>query len=264
MKLSSVTVLTLSLAFVTSGASSSLRAQDASTSISDEAARCVKWMQATVPDLRPPNDGDLRKLDPAHFCSGIEEGGLNGWGAVFQCGQPAEQVSGTAPRYCTSSGEIYAGHAWAAGFRSTTKRGSDLLDGNSGAASDSQHAVTFYSVSSVWMEDLRLPAGMYELIPSKSPDGWKLAVAKQNGESSNAEHAQRYLGSVAMKDAPRDATSEQTNLGILVRSGGEGCPGPSPRRDIGELHFTYGSTDLFVCLRPNQVLQNQEAEISER
>jgi hypothetical protein len=114
------------------------------------------------------------------------------------------------------------------------------------------------------MEDLKLPAGMYKLIPSKSADGWKLAVAKQNEESSDAEHAQRYLGSVAMKAAPRDATSEQTNLGILVRSGGEGCTGPSPRRDIGELHFTYGSTDVFVCLRPNQILENQEAEISGR
>jgi hypothetical protein len=261
MKLSSVTVLTLSLTFAISGPSSRLRAQEASaTSISEEAAQCVKWMQATVPGLRPANDGDLRKLEPTHFCSGVEEGGVNGWGAVFQCGQPAEQLSGVAPRYCTSSGEIYAGHAWAAGFRSTTKRGSDLLGGNS----DSQHAVTFYTASSVWMEDLSLTAGMYQLIPSKAADGWKLAVAKQNAESSDAEHAQRYLGSVAMKDAPRAATSEPTNLGISVNRGGEGCPGPSPRRDLGELHFTYGSTDVFVCLRPNQILENQEAEISER
>jgi hypothetical protein len=265
MKLSSVTVLTLSLAFVSSRPSSSLRAQEASAaSISEEAAQCVKWMQATVPGLRPANDGDLRKLDATHFCSDIEEGGVNGWWAVFQCGQPAEQLSGVTPRYCTSSGEIYAGHAWAAGFRSTTKRGSDLLGGNSGSTSDSQHAVTFYTASSVWMENLRLTAGMYQLIPSKSADGWKLAVAKQNAESSDAEHAQRYLGSVAMKDTLRDATSEPTNLGISVNRGGEGCPGPSPRRDIGELHFTYGSTDVFVCLRPNQILENQEAEISER
>jgi hypothetical protein len=261
MKLSSVTVLTLSLAFV----GSSLRAQDASgTSSSAEVAQCVKWVQATVPDLRPPNDGDLRKLDAAHFCSGIEEGGLNGWKAVFKCGQPAEQIPGMAPRYCASSGEIYAGHTWAAGFRSTTKRGSDLLNGSSGAASDLQHAVTFYSASSVWMENLRLPAGMYKLIPSKSADGWKLAVAKQIGESSDAEHVEQYLGSVAMKDEPRNAASEQSNLGISVDGGGEGCPGQFPRRDIGELHFTYGSADLFVCLRPNQVLQNQEAESNER
>ena len=121
MKLSSVIVLTLSLAFEIFGASSSLRAQEASVPSSSEVEQCVKWMKATVPGLRTLDDADLRRLDPAHFCSGIQEGGLGGWGAVFQCGQPAEQLSGTAPRYCASSGEIDAGHAWAAGFSSSNE-----------------------------------------------------------------------------------------------------------------------------------------------
>jgi hypothetical protein len=30
------------------------------------------------------------------------------------------------------------------------------------------------------MGSLRLPTGMYELMPSKSPEGWRLAVAKQD------------------------------------------------------------------------------------
>jgi hypothetical protein len=106
----------------------------------------MKWMKATVPGLRTLDDADLRRLDPAHFCSGIQEGGVGGWGAVFKCGQSAEQFSGTALRYCASSGEVDAGNAWAAGFSSTTKDGSDLLDGTSDAVKDSQHAaVTFYS-----------------------------------------------------------------------------------------------------------------------
>jgi hypothetical protein len=182
MKLRPVTVLSLCLAFVSSGAFSSLSAQDASVPSRSEVYQCMKWLKATVPYLRTPNDGDLRKLDPAHFCAGIQEGGLGGWGAVFRCGQSAEQFSGTPLRYCTSFGEVNAGDAWAAGFSSTTKDGSDLLDGTSDIVKDSQHAaVTFYSTSSVWMESLRLPAGIYKLIPSKSPDGWGLAVAKQDG-----------------------------------------------------------------------------------
>ena len=65
---------------------------------------------------------------------------------------------------------------------------------------DSQHAaVTFYSTNSVWMGSLRLPAGMYKLIPSKSPDGWRLAVAKQDGESNDARRTQQYLGSVELE-----------------------------------------------------------------
>jgi hypothetical protein len=73
----SVTILILSLAFAGSGAFCSLRAQDASVPSSSEAYQCMKWMKATVPVLRTPDDGDLRRLDPAHFCSGIQEGG---WG----------------------------------------------------------------------------------------------------------------------------------------------------------------------------------------
>ncbi len=258
MKLSSVIVLTLSLAFEIFGASSSLRAQEASVPSSSEVEQCVKWMKATVPGLRTLDDADLRRVDPAHFCSGIQEGGLGGWGAVFQCGQPAEQLSGTAPRYCASYGEIDAGHAWTAGFSSRTKYGSDLLDRNSGAASDLQHAVTFYSTNSVWMESLRLPAGMYKLIPSKSPEGWRLAVAKQDGESSDAKHSQQYLGSVEMKSVASDYPPG-TSLAISLGPGAE-CPGASARRDVRELHFTYESTDLFVCVRTDQ---GQEAKMSE-
>ncbi|HET6219694.1 MAG TPA: hypothetical protein VFE27_21895, partial [Acidobacteriaceae bacterium] len=49
----------------------------------------------------------------------------------------------------------------------STKDGSDLLDRTPDIVKDSQHsAVTFYSTNSVWMEGLRLPAGMYKLIGS--------------------------------------------------------------------------------------------------
>jgi hypothetical protein len=97
-----VTILTLSLAFAGSGACSSLTAQDVSVHSSSEMYQCMKWMKATVPGLRTPDDPDLRRLDPAHFCSGVQEGRVGGWGAVFKCGQSAEQFSGTPLRYCAS------------------------------------------------------------------------------------------------------------------------------------------------------------------
>src|ERR1700759_3304636 len=106
MNLGSVTILTLSLAFAGSGTFLSLRAQDASLPSSSDAYQCMKWMKATVPFVRTPGDGDSRRLDPAHFCSGIQEGGLDGWGAVFKCGQTKEQFPGTPLRYCASFGEV--------------------------------------------------------------------------------------------------------------------------------------------------------------
>ena len=117
----------------------------------------------------------------------------------------------------------------------------------------SQHAaVTFYSTNSVWMESLRLPAGMYKLIPSKSPDGWRLAVAKQDGEWNDARYKQQYLGSIELKRVASDTPPEKSNLAISLGPGAERCPTPSVRRDVKELHFTFGSTDLFVCFRPDR------------
>jgi hypothetical protein len=114
------------------------------------------------------------------------------------------------------------------------------------------------------MGSIKMPAGMYKLIPSKSPDGWSLAVAKQDGEWNDAKPTQQYLGSVQMKGSASDNTTGRHNLVISTRRWAEGCPGPSPDLDVRELHFMYGSTDLFVCIRPDQVSQNQEANINEQ
>ncbi len=157
MKLGSMALLTLSLAFISSSISPGLRAQDASVPSSNQVDQCMKWIKATVPNLRGPYDGDLRKLDPAHFCAGIQQGGLGGWGAVFKCGRSGEQTSGAPLRYCASFGEVNGVGAWAAGFSSSTRDGSDLLDGTSALMKDSQHAaVTFYSANPVNMESLKI------------------------------------------------------------------------------------------------------------
>jgi hypothetical protein len=251
MKLGSVTALTLSLVF----AFSSLAAQDASVASASDVNQCVKWMKATV---------SARVPDPTEFCSGIWDGHLGGWDSVFKCGEPTQQPTGRAPRYCASSGQISAGEAWVAGFRSPTRHGSDLFGGTPDAAKDSQQAtVTFYSRTAVWMGSLRVPAGMYNLIPSKSPDAWSLGVAKQDGEWNDAKPAQQYLGSVQMKGSDSDNPIGH-NLVISTRGWAKGCPGPSLDRNVSELHFMYGTTDLFVCIRPDQIPKNQEATISER
>jgi hypothetical protein len=108
-----------------------------------------------------------------------------------------------------------------------------------------------------------VPAGMYNLIPSKSPDGWSLGVAKQDGEWNDAKLAQQYLGSVQMKGSDSENPIGH-NLVISTTGWATGCPGPSLDRNVSELHFMYGTTDLFVCIRPDQIPKNQEATISER
>jgi hypothetical protein len=101
---------------------------------------------------------------------------------------------------------------------------------------------------------------MYKLIPSKSPDGWRLAVAKQDGEWNDAKYKQQYLGSIELKRVASDNPPEKSNLAISLGPGAEKCPTPATWRDVKELHFTYGSRDLFVCFRPDR---GQDAIMSE-
>ena len=176
-----------------------------------------------------------------------------GWYSMRKCGHPAEQLTGATPRYCTSSGRLTAHEASAAGFSTATTDGHELLDQTSDTAKDlHRSAATFYSRTPVWMGTLSLPAGMYELMPAQSPDGWKLDVATEHGDS---------LGSVKMETAASNDPAGK-NLVISTKPWGDGCPDPSPDFNVRELHFSYGSTDLFVCLRPDQV--PQEVNVSQR
>ncbi len=258
MKPGSVTLLILSLAFASSGSLFTLRAQNASVASKTEIDRCVKWMKATV------SEELTRDLAPADFCSGVRNGNTDAWWSVRKCGSPTEQLAGTAPHYCTSSGWITEREAWAAGYNSTIIAEREFLDVTSDAAPDLHRIpAVFYSRTPVWIGNLRVPAGIYELMPSKSPEGWQLTVVRQDEESNDAKHPGAYLGSIEMKNAESKYPTEKDLL-IWINTWSDGCPGPSLDVNARELHFMSGSTDLFVCVRPDQVPPNQEENIGER
>ena len=259
MRLDSVKILTLFLTLAGSGTFSGLKAQGTSVNPDIESQRCVNWVNATVPNA------DLPGLVPVDFCSGIKSGSFGAWSAVFKCGASPRLLTGTAPKYCASFGYVDAHEAWAAGFSSPTSDGRELLDGASDSTNDSQrNAVTFYSRTAVSMGSLRMPAGMYELIPSKSQEGWNLTVAKLDGEWNSAQPPQQNLGMIKMTGSTPESPMGKDYLEIWSRPFSNVCGGGSPNFDIRELHFILGSTDLLVCIRPEQVPQSQEANISER
>ncbi len=66
-----------------------------------------------------------------------------------------------------------------------------------------------------------------------------------------------------MKTAASDDPAGK-NLVISTKYGSDACPGPSTDFNVRELHFSYGSTNLFVCLRLDQALANQEENVSQR
>jgi hypothetical protein len=234
-------ILHLSLALVSFVSAFTLRSQEVSVAPRAETAGCVRWIKETVPTFSG--------LDPADFCAGVERGNLGGWYSVFKCGRPEQQLTGTPAGYCASSGQISASEAWAVGFRSTTGDGHELLDETSVATKGSHPvAATFYSNTALSMGSLRLPPGMYDLMPSKSPEGWKLEVAKW----SDVPDHQKYLGFVEMKGVAPDKLGEKNYLEISMWPWAARCSNLIPYLNFWELHFIYGSTDLFVCIRPDQ------------
>jgi hypothetical protein len=240
MRLRSVTVVALSLAFASCG-SLTLRAQDASVASRTAIDSCVQWMKATV------SAGVASPLDPTEFCSGIKRGNIGGWYSIRKCSHPTGSLNDATPGYCTSSGQLTAHEAWAAGFSTaTTPDGHELLEETSDIAKDlHRSAATFYSRTPVWMETLRLPAGMYELMPSKSPDGWKLAVARLDGEWNDVSNPRQYLGSVELKAAASDDPTGK-NLVISTKPWGDGCPGPSPDFNVRN-YISCTGAPTFSC-----------------
>ena len=129
MKLGPLPVVVLSLALVSSGCIFTLGAQEASAPSKAETDRCVRWMNAMGPGHSP---------DLADFCLGIQRRGVGGWWSLWKCGDPAEQLPGTAPGYCTSSGQITEHEAWAAGFSGMSRDGHEFLDEVSDTTKDSR------------------------------------------------------------------------------------------------------------------------------
>ena len=94
MKLGSVTTVTLFLTFVSAGALHSLRAQDASSPSSDDVYQCMKWIKATVPNLRTPNDGRLTQARPRPLLCGHPRGNVRRLGRGLQM----RPIGGTAAK----------------------------------------------------------------------------------------------------------------------------------------------------------------------
>jgi hypothetical protein len=223
-------ILQLTLVLVASGQIFTARSQETPSLPKTETASCVKWIGETVPGIF--------HLDAADFCAGIEQH-LSGWHAVFKCGQPGQQIAGAPVTYCASSGDVSSGAALAAGFRSTTSDGRELLDRTPGAPA----AVTFYSNTRLFMGDLQLEPGMYDLIPVPSSKGWRLEIARSEDE----RQPEQYLGSVAMAVVPN--TEEHNYLEVGMWHWTKACSEGPPYWKSRELHLTYGSKDLLVCLR---------------
>jgi hypothetical protein len=266
VNLFSVNVLVLSVVVAFSGNICSLGAQKAPISPPTGFAQCAQWIKSTV-------SGQIKQtLDPTHFCAGIQDGSTGAWFSSGACEGQADRLSDAPPTHCTSSGRITRRETWAAGFRSSTIDGHEFFDESSNAPSDSyRSSAMFFSRTALWIEKLRLPAGMYWLKPLKSTDAWRLTIVNADQEENDATLPQQYLGSVQLKDAAaerRDAASSGHVGNVFLISiksrGGDECRSLAKASTASELHFIYGNTDLYVCISPDEVPLDQGQSLSPR
>jgi hypothetical protein len=259
MLVRSLKVLTLLIAFVSCATPLTLRAQETSSTPSTLVDRCVQWLKATVPS------GVQNHIDPADFCPGLKRA-ADGWYSVQKCGDQTQTLPGTASTYCASSGRITGSEAWAVGFSSKSSDGGDFLVADPAkTALSRQNASVLYSRTALWIESLKVPAGIYDLTASKTPNGWQLTVVEKE-ETSGPQHPGKEVGTVELKGTASDpgGLKTTTHLVISTRMGSERCNATGKGTKAREIEFIYGSADLYMCVHPEQAPPEQQTTAANR
>jgi hypothetical protein len=199
-----------------------------------DVVQCTHWLDSIVAKsiiVNRPN-----------FCSGIVKvGETTAWGGPADCPESPRRIANAPRRFCTSYGVNVPYETFAVGVTSGSSRGRDFIDGVSPGPNDT--AVLFVQ-KPMWVGDLLLAPGMYNLQISGSPEESTLLVTKQSGDAGLPP------GSVKIKRVPVEGTGVpwlEINLWQTARSG------HVPRSDafVRELHFIWGDTNLFVQIRPD-------------
>lgn len=191
--------------------------------------RCADWVRTVA--------GPALKVNPTEFCAGIRSDGPALWHSDEVCGGVTKPGAAETKRYCTFSGALGEDWTIAAGFVGAAGDGGELLrEGNSGAAA------TLYSRTPLLIGKLRLPAGLYKLSLSKSPDSWKMTVAPEDAGQAG--------GTVALTADTDRMTYTGNGLSIGVHFYDPRCADPL---NVRELVFTYHGMDLYTCMRPDHI-----------
>ena len=123
-------------------------------------------------------------------------------------------------------------------------------------------AATFYSRTAFSIGSLKLTAGMYKLFPFQSQDGWRLAIARQEGDGTDALKPSQILGKVEMNTVATDRPpTDKLGVQLWFSPFPVQCPNAQSGRDVRELEFIFGSTDVSVCLRPDQVSPSRDDKV---
>ena len=210
-----------------------------------EVVQCTHWLETIVPKSTMSN--------APNFCSGIVNVRETvEWAGSSDCPESPVRVADAPRRFCASYGRNDYYETFAVGVTSTSSQGRDFIDGALPGPND---PAVLFTKKPIWIGDLLLPAGMYNLQISRSPEESTLNVSKQNGDAGS------YLGSVKMKSAPVEGMPVPW---LSIQAWPTVRDGPTPLSEalVNEMHFTWGDTNLFVRIRPDASLRGSNRALT--
>ena len=236
MRLHLISAPALALSLLYCGNANFLTAQNASDA-RVQMEHCIHWINAIVTPRQT--------FDPVNFCAGFETGNTSGL-------YTQNFIGLTMP-----------GDTVAFSLRTPSKDGHEFLAATEDPTDDPQRiAATFFSRTPFTIQNVRLPAGMYKLFPYQLPEGWQLAIARQDGEWNDPLNPSQRLAQVEMNTVAMDYPYAKLYAYLHLIS--PHCGPAKPAWSIRELEFAFGDTDVSVCLRPEQIRPTPQDNLSER
>ena len=211
--------------------------------------QCVHWMKS-MPSAPT-------SIDPVLFCSGLPTGErkVSGWGsALRQCRPKADDPSKLALQAsrCESSGYIRPGDTLAIFYKTVTSDSANIAQqGNEAPDPSISTSVMLYTRTPAQIGDLRVPAGLMKLVPSFENEKWQFTVISEKSQF-DAEESPQPIGVVRLK-ADSLQPAQKRNFIFHLSAFATKCSNDSSIFTIRELHMNYNDSDLFVCIRPDQI-----------
>jgi hypothetical protein len=233
--------------------SSSLSAQSAPQAQSPLVDRCIRWLEAIVPN--PDRD----KLDVAKFCRGYRTGNVDGlWS---DCKSPGN--SGQPPSHCSFEGRVMPGDTLALAISTPSHDGHEFLDAAAESGSDPYGVTaTLYSRTDFVIDGTRMVAGLYRISPHKSGDSWELNFARLKREWNDPVAPEQFLWHASMKSNEDVQPTETLIYQMWILS--KHCGAPSRVSSLREFEFRFGETDVSLCLDVMQAAPDPRDEVSKR
>ena len=231
-----------------SSGSAILRAQSALQTKSVLADRCIRWLQAIVPDQAQD------RLNPTDFCRGYPTGNVDGlWS---NCKTAPGQQYGR----CGFQGKVLPADTLAFSLITPSRDGHEFLDPEAKSGFGQGTMATLYSRTDFVVDGTKLRAGLYRIFPHKSGEDWEMNFALLEGEWNDPGSPSEPVFHARMKIIEDVQPTEMLVDQMWIST--KHCEG-SGISSLREFEFRFRETDVSLCVNVLQSPPPVQGDLSE-